>query len=361
MRGTTDSVTFFHALETAPYRHDFYQALRRIECMFPGKPRWGQALRPADEPVRLGQEPDLSFAPATLSSFDQAREGRRPRLGVRFFGLFGPNGPLPLHLTEYARERLLHSNDATFPRFLDLFHHRFLLLFYRAWAQSQPTVSLDRAGDDRFSGYIGAAFGLGTPRMRKRDSIPDFAKLYFAGLLARQVRNADGLMALLAGYFRVPVQIERFVGHWMNLPVGDRTRLGAPDAGAKLGYGTVLGARVWDRQHKFRIRLGPLSLEQYESFLPGGTALPALVSWVRQYLCYELEWDLGLVLAAAQVPPLQPGRYGRLGWTAWLGRRVAAEDASDLTLDAEKVLDQAARANPQRPESPQNVTVLVNA
>ena len=51
--------------------------------------------------------------------------------------------------------------------------------------------------------------------------------------------------------------------------------------GATLGSGAVLGGRVWDRQHKFRIRLGPLTLEQYESFLPGGALLRKLVDWVR--------------------------------------------------------------------------------
>lgn len=341
MRRTTDPLTLFRALEAAPYRFDFYQALRRIECAFPDKPRCGQALRPADEPVRLAQEPGVSFAPATVSSFRQA-DGQLPRMEVRFFGLFGPNGPLPLHLTEYARERLLHGGDATFSRFLDLFHHRFLSLFYRAWAQAQPTVSLDRPGDDRFSAYVGSMFGLGTARLRNRDRVSDFAKLFYAGLLTRQVRNRDGLVALLSGYFRLSVRVEPFIGHWMTLPERDRTRLGARDAGAALGRGAVLGARVWDRQHKFRIHLGPLNLGQYESFLPGGSAILALVSWVRHYLCYELEWDARLVLARTQVPPLRLGRYGRLGWTTWLGRHSSTTDAADLTLDAEQVLARSA-------------------
>src|SRR4029450_2713744 len=121
----TDTLAFFAALAEAPYRHDFYQTLRRLECLYETKPRWGQALRPIDEPVRLGQDPDLSFAPAPLASFS-AKDGDVPRLQVRLFGLFGPNGPLPLHVTEYARERLRHHADATLCRFLDIFHHRFI-------------------------------------------------------------------------------------------------------------------------------------------------------------------------------------------------------------------------------------------
>ena len=124
----TDAVEFFAELARTPYRYDFYQTLRRLECLHADKPRWGRALRPIDEPVRLGQDPDLSFAPAPISSF-APRNAHPPRLGVRLFGLLGPNGPMPLHVTEYARERLRHHGDATLCRFLDIVHHRFLARF----------------------------------------------------------------------------------------------------------------------------------------------------------------------------------------------------------------------------------------
>src|SRR5690242_5058102 len=139
MRGPADPLSFFRALAEKPYDYDFYQALRRIECLFPDKPRLGRALRPVDEPVRFGQEASQSFAPAAISAFVAGEAGKPPRLEQRFFGMFGPNGPLPLHLTDYARERIIQGGDPTFARFVDIFHHRFLELFYRAWAQAQPT------------------------------------------------------------------------------------------------------------------------------------------------------------------------------------------------------------------------------
>ena len=343
MRRTTDPLVniageFFSALAKEPYRYDFFAALRRVEALHPAKPRLGSALRPVDEPIRLAQEPSLSFAPATLSSF-QPPNANSPygRMEVRFFGLLGPNGPLPLHLTEYARERMMHSNDRTFARFLDIFHHRFLSLFYRAWAQAQPAVSLDRPRDDRYSAYVGSLLGLGAPVMRNRDAVEDHAKLYYSGLLVRHVRNADGLAALLSGFFRVPVRIEQFVPQWLTLPVNDRTRLGAA-ATASLGRGAMLGPRVWDRQHKFRIRLGPLDLAQYESFLPGGSAIGKIVAWVRQYLSFELDWDMHLVLLRKEVPRTRLGEYGRLGWTTWLGKKPpGTADVADLRLAPEQL------------------------
>jgi type VI secretion system protein ImpH len=338
MRRATDPVSYLRALEERPYDFDFYQVLRRLESLYPNKPRIGRALRPADEPVRLGQETSMSFAPAPLAAFIPATEGRPPRLQQRFFGLLGPNGPLPMHLTDFTRERILHGGDPTIARFLDLLNHRFLALFYRAWAQAQPTVSLDRPADDRFVAYVGSLLGIGTGTTTKRDAVGDYAKLFYSGLLVRQVRNRDGLAAWLAGFFRVPVRVDQFVGHWMRLPEQDRTRIGIDTEGARLGIGAVAGARVWDRQHKICIELGPLSLERYESFLPDGSAIGRLVAIVRQYLCLELQWDARLRLSKDQVPRIRLGRYGRLGWTTWLGAYRRAEDAADLTLEAERLV-----------------------
>jgi type VI secretion system protein ImpH len=60
------------------------------------------------------------------------------------------------------------------------------------------------------------------------------------------------------------------------------------------------------------------------------------VDWVRQYLCFELDWDVRLALKKEDVPPVRLGRTGRLGWTTWLGRRRGDLDAADLCLDAER-------------------------
>jgi type VI secretion system protein ImpH len=336
-----DALTFFAELAAAPYRYDFYQTLRRLECLYDDKPRWGTALRPVDEPARLGQDPDLSFAPSPLASFE-APGDRPPRLQVRLFGLFGPNGPLPIHLTEYARERLQHAGDPTLCRFVDIFHHRFLALFYRAWAQAQPCVSRDRPLDDRFTAYIGTFVGIAPPSLRNRDALPDLARLFHVGALIRQVRNTEGLTRIIEHFFRVPVRIEEFVGHWLRLDAGERTFLSP--AGGALGAGAVLGSRVWDRQHKFRIHLGPLSLEEYNNLLPGGTTLRKLVDWVRTYLCFELDWDVRLLLTRDEVPRLSLGGGTRLGWTTWLGRRRTTTAAGDLHLDPEAFVANGARA-----------------
>lgn len=338
MRRTRDPVALLRELESAPWRHDFFHALRMLECAHPQRPLIGQSQRPQDEAVRLAQDPSMAFAPAVFSALQAGTNGVPPRLVQQFFGLFGPNGPLPLHLTEFARERLLHHRDAGLVRFLDLLHHRPLSLFYRAWSQAQPTVSFDRPQTDRFGTYVGALVGMGTPALRRRDEAGDHVRLFFAGWLSRQTRSAEGLRSLLRGFFRLPVRITEFAGHWLRLPADDVTRIGTGSPGCRLGQGAVLGGRVWDRQHRIQVAFGPLTFEQYEAFLPGGAQIKRLVALMRHYLGFELDWDVRLTLAANAVPGASLGGGARLGWTTWLGGPTRQHDVDDLVLDAERVV-----------------------
>ena len=327
----------FAALAEAPWSFDFFQALRRVEGLFLDHPRLGTALRPGEEPLRLSQEASAAFAPSTLSAFEEPSDGRPPRLEQRFFGLLGANGPLPLHLTEYARERLLHHHDATFARFLDLFHHRMGLLFYRAWTEARPTVQHDRPGQDRFAMYAGSLAGYGFAGTRERDTVPDHAKRFFTGHLARSAKNAEGLASILEGYFGLPTRVDQLVLGWLELPVDQRTAIGgAPRPAVLLGRGTVLGRRVRDVQSRFRVVMGPMDLDRFMDFLPGGRSLTRVVDWVRNYVGFEFDWELRPVLACDEVPGVRLGREGYLGWTTWLGARRRPTDADDLTLAPER-------------------------
>lgn len=340
------------ALAQAPYRFDFFQALRRLECVHRDQPRIGASRHPADDPVRLAQQPSTGFAPSTLASFEGREAGLPPRLAVYFLGLLGPNGPLPLHLTEYVLERL-HAGDPTLACFLDIFHHRMLSLFYRAWAEAQPTVSFDRffspdpasgrlVGDpqaDRFAAHLGALFGMDMPAFWNRDAVPDLARLHYAGRLACQTRNAEGLRAILADFFKLPVAIEEFIGHWLPLAEADRCRLGQSRATGLLGVNAVLGERVWDCQSKFRIVIGPLGFSDYQRMLPGAESLKRLVAWVRSYLGDELIWEVNLILKKEEVPALRLDSSARLGWTTWLTAQALPGDADDLKLNALAYVD----------------------
>lgn len=231
---------------------------------------------------------------------------------------------MPLHLTEYARQRLYNNGDATFKRFLDMFTHRMLALFYRAWASSRPTVQHDRDDADKFGNHLAALFGLGMQSLRDRDDMPDRAKLYYAGRLACQTKHPEGLRAILSDYFRMPATVEEFVGEWLAIPPecgwklgGFQLQRGMQPMGM-LGSTALLGPRVWSRQHKFRVVLGPLRHDQFRRMLPGGDSLKRFVAMVRNYAGDELQWDLRLTLLKEAVKPTKLGVEGQLGRTSWL-------------------------------------------
>lgn len=325
------------ALADRPYRHEFYAVMRAVECFWPQSPRLGTAARPVDEAIRVGQDPSLDFAPSSISSFDAG--GAAPRIGVRMFGMYGSHGALPLHLTEFIRSREHNDGDATLRAFIDVFQHRMLCLFYRAWAQAQPACDLDRRHESRFEAYIGALAGLGQPRLRNCDRVPDAAKLHHASWLARSVRCGEAVTDILARFFAVPVRIEYYAAHWMRLRRIDRTRLGGPGLGARLGAGAVAGDRVLDRQSKFRIHFGPLTLAQYLRFLPGEPHLLQVRDWIRQIVGFDLVWDLRLHLRREDVQAARLDGRSRLGYTAWLDPRKGPVGCDGARIDPETAFE----------------------
>ncbi|HUH54164.1 MAG TPA: type VI secretion system baseplate subunit TssG [Rhodanobacter sp.] len=331
-RQATDAVALQNALRDRPEDFEFFEAIRRLECAYPEQPRVGESTKPAEDMVRLCHTPSLSFAPRAIDRFEPGGPGVPARMHGLFFGLFGPNAPLPLHLTEYALDRQRNEKDSTFIAFANIFHHRMSSLFYRVWADAQPTVQFDRPREDRFGTYVGALVGLATPGLGGRDAMPDQYKRFFAGRLLAQTRNAEGLRTLLEDFFRIPVRIVEFMAEWMRLPSTAHLRLGHSSEVAGLGLTAVMGEYVWGAQQRFRLRLGPLNRAQFNNFLPGGEALRQLVAAVKTYIGEEKAWDVQLVLNRDEVPVTRLGQAGRLGLTTWMGRRQLDGDADHVVL-----------------------------
>lgn len=319
------------ALAAQPHAHDLLALLRRLQALHPELPRLGQALRPRDEPLRLGQDAELDFAPATVHSVTLGPGA--PRIGQRALGLFGPMGALPLHLTDHIRSRAQHAGDPAPARFADVFHHRALLLFFRAWAQARPEVHHDRPEDDAYARWLASLYGQGGAAFAQRSQVADNAKRLHAGWLARQPRSAEGLAKFVGHYLGLPLRVQPCAGHWLALDAADRSRLGRAHSG--LGRGATLGSQVWERQSHTRLHIGPLALPEWLRLLPGQPMRLALRDAVHEYLGLAVAVDARLTLRGHAVPHLRLGRqhpHGRLGQTAWLGRRHPHPDSAALRL-----------------------------
>ncbi|PVZ67689.1 type VI secretion system baseplate subunit TssG [Pelagibaculum spongiae] len=324
-------IDFFDEISQAPWEFGFYQTVRDIEAVSADKPRLGNAVMLSDEPIRLGQTPSLSFAPAALSGFSKANQFRAvPRLDVNFQGLLGPNGPMPLHITEYVYQRERHHNDSTLRNFLNIFNHRLLSLFYRAWANTEPVCNADR-DDDRFRKYIGAFLGISLDTMTHRDNLDDNVKLSNAANFSNPTKTTDGLSNICANFLQAPVNIVEYVGHWLELPEEGYTVLSEVNIGCDLGKTAVLGANVWDRHSKFAIEIGPLDYSEYKDLLPTNPVFTALTDLIKNYIGFEFLWEARLIIKSSQIPELKlSGRQG-LGWNCWVGD-PGDKDRMDLAL-----------------------------
>ncbi len=333
-RSETDRLTLYQNLAQHPFAYGFYSALRRVENANLGKAKIGYARKPVEDAIRMGQQVSMIFAPATLASFD-SQSSDKVRLNVYFFGLFGCNGPMPLHLTEYALNRVKNAQDQSLTHFIDIFHHRLLSLFYRIWADSEPTVNLDRPTEDVFSSKVASFIGLGTDTLKHCDAMPDHAKLHFSGHMVNPVRNGEGLLSILRDYFAVEVELEQYIGNWLSIVPADQLRLGETVLSGSLGETSTLGEKVWECQNKFRLSFGPLSLNDYQRLLPGGISLYRLIAIVRNYLGDEFDWDVQPKLKADQVKPSCLGVFGQLGWTTWMVNEPQSQqqDFSQLYLN----------------------------
>jgi type VI secretion system protein ImpH len=371
------------------YEFDFFQAVRVLERVFPARKPVGLDFAPADEIVRFRPHLSLAFPPAQIVALDPPTEDRPVHLAtVTFFGLYGVNGALPTHYTQMMMD-LVRDLPRSSPErralrdWLDLFNHRLISLFYRAWEKYRFHIAFERGeakrpDPDAFTLGVRSLMGLGSagtgdrlavsaelgtaaaelewavPGAGRRTAhhapratlarIDDLAVLYYAGFFAQRPRNAANLRAMLADYFRLPVEVGQFRGGWLAIPADRQSQLGTLGT---LGVDAVAGDRVWDVTARFRVRLGPLDYPTFEDLLPDRSPVRErktfflVAQLARLFVGPELDFDVQLVLDRREVPEAHltegEGAGPRLGWNVWLISGTPADHADDAVFEGEWV------------------------
>jgi type VI secretion system protein ImpH len=323
--GTTDSAVIWLAVEDElrrnPWEYRFFQAVWLLERIT-GRMPVGEFAHPSREAVRFSAHQSLPF-PASQIQGLKWEDGQAPVMTVNFMGLTGPSGVLPLRFTEFVIDRL-RNKDRGLAAFFDIFNHRMISFFYRAWEKYRFPLDYQRRQADIFTRQLNALVGIGTPHLENRQEVADDSLRYYAGLLALKPRSAAALRDILMDYFGVDADVEQFIGSWRPLEGADQCCF---DEGVsmseQLGFGTVVGDAIWDQTARIRVRVGPLSRQRYESFLPGGEAYRPLEALLRFFVNDALDFEVQLVLRRQDVPSCSLGESEeegapRLGWVTWM-------------------------------------------
>ncbi len=310
------------------YRFDFYQAVKILESAAAHPTTPGQTAPLNEEPVRFASHVSQGFPASDVQEVSEDPAGGPPRLHANVLGLAGAHGPLPPPYTELLLERQ-RQGDTAFQAFLDLFHHRLLSILYRQRKHQRLGMETAAPWQSRFADYLFAFMGLGTPGLRGRMRVRDHRLLFYAGLLAPQVRSMSALEVLLGHFFQCRVEAAPFQGQWNRLPEELHTRIGEGWQNRTLGENAVLGTRYWSQVDCFDLLIGPVGFGLFRQFLPVEDAFVCGCELGRFYVGKELDFDLVLRLKAPEVPSSilsAAGQGPRLGWTSWLLTAPAEAD-----------------------------------
>lgn len=362
------SVAVIDRLFEQPHSFEFFQAVRLLEAWFVRHeglaPAEVMAQRlsfrnslsmsfPASEIERFEtlwrDQPDLpdrqrttleTIAAATQTVPRRLQPGQVNRLEITpaFMSLLGAGGTLPIFYTELFARREQLQRDSSARAFLDIFLHRSVVLFYQAWRKHRLAIRYESDRRNQFLPQVLSLAGMGQKSLRNRlgpdqGGVSDEMIAFLSGLFQQRSVSASALQQVLSLYFRVPVKVTQFVGRWFKLPAEHQTRLGLGNA--QLGSTALSGERVWQRDLRVGLTIGPLSLERYRRFLPGGSAALALKQLVTQLTGVSLEYEVRLQLKATDVRPVRLGgeQGPRLGWETYLVSGPVAQDRSDAGYD----------------------------
>jgi type VI secretion system protein ImpH len=326
-------------LKNEPFKIGFFQAVRLLRRRMPQRKAPGSFVPPAQEAVRFISNPSLAFPAGEIQEIKWPTNAEEPpRMVVNFMGLCSPVGVLPQHYTELIIDRA-QNKDNGFRDFLDLFNHRLISLFYRAWEKYRFFVGYERREEDKLTTMLFSLIGLNTAGLAGRQAVHDQSLAFYSGLLAQQPRSAQSLTQILADYFQVDVALEQFVGKWVRLPQNTQTCFDdAESVNTQLGGGAVLGDEVCDHQSSVRIKLGPLTRDQYLDFLPTKTAkaYPALKALLKFFSNDVIDFEIQLILKREETPALKLGASDHsglmLGWTTWVKNAPMGRDPGETVL-----------------------------
>ncbi len=344
-----------NTIRERPYEFNWIHLMRLLYLHQDGDQELNRQLvgyenSPLDEVVRFKTTPRLRHHASEIRAIESLADNRFS-VEVSFLGLIGAAGVLPHHYSQTVLDRL-KENDETMRNFFDLFHHRVISNFFRASvkyrlpfqhelfsrfkadSKTRSTAHrLKRIEKDSVSNSIASLVGLGEPSLQNRREFDDRILMFYAGQFSSCRPTLIGLMRMLQEFTGTNIDVKQFQFEWLYLESSDQTALSQP--GKQLGQSVVIGNRVGSILNRFRIRLGPLSWNQFQQLLPHRKRLKKIAQFTRSYVGIGLDFDFQLVLRGPEAPTAQLGNEdcGRLGWNTWIMAEPIKNDIEDVVFE----------------------------
>jgi type VI secretion system protein ImpH len=301
--------------------------------------------------IRFVADISLAQPGAEVSAVEPiTAQRKRARLQTAMIGLIGPSGTMPRWYTEQIALSVRNRAPAV-AQFFDLLAQRLMAAFVEAGAKYRPHLAaergamtslrdatlartaaargIDAVATDPVASVLLALSGFGTDWLLDRLDAGGSVIQHYAGFYATQARSSERLAAIISDWLGRQVSIIEFAGLWLTLEPSEQSRMPKGRISGQfnqLGRDCAVGARAFDQQARFILRIGPLDRAGFEALLPDQPTLRRLVSLIRAYVGMESDFAINLVLDQAAIPIMRLGGADapRLSWTGWLPRPTAS-------------------------------------
>ncbi|MCE9687204.1 type VI secretion system baseplate subunit TssG [Shewanella sp. AS16] len=327
-------MTFTQLLEQ-PGSVDFYQAVYFLQRQLSAQEQqWysvGRDAFPGQELIRFKSVQHMGFPGQPISKIEATDSSYPDKsshdIHVSFMGLTGPSGVLPQHYSELMLQRL-KQRDRSMRDFFDLFNHRLISLYYRAWEKYRFPCQYENQADsqDSFSQVltklVGTQASMGS---------------YYAGAFATANRGAQHLQQMLTELLGAKVSIIPLQGRWLTLNDEEcsslASRLQPEGVNAELGRSAMLGRRVWDIGSAIDVRIEAES-EVLSRLMPGESLYELVKGLLSRYLDPVIRTRISLSGRYTDFARVQLGsgrnRLGQIGRLSIRSHRL--ESASQVSF-----------------------------
>jgi type VI secretion system protein ImpH len=320
-RGSTPDIMYELKLNLLKEGHSFtfFQAMRLLGllCRDAGlNPSTGTR-----EPVSIRVRPKLSlaFPAADVDRIEETGNQERTRFQVtaNLLGLYGTSSPLPTFYTEDLMDEAAMDESVT-REFIDVINHRLFQLLYGCLCKYHQCLQIVEADSLQHAERLFCLLGIGEKKLRSEIPNP-YGLIRYVGLFTQMPRSALGLETLLTDALEgIPVTVIPCVERKAKIPDDQKLVMGSP--AHNLGVNCFLGEEIVDRMGKFRIRIGPLDIKEFQSFHPESDNYKTATFLTDMYILESLEYDLEIILAEGEAEKVclgDPDR-SRIGLNTWL-------------------------------------------